>query len=185
MMLHQDGSRHRWIPGLEGRQGPPDPGGAGAGPARHRVHCRPRRAGAPSVYSPPSSRLPKELTLAGITTSAAANRFLDDDYLPAHNARFAVKPEAAGSAFVPDRAGAWRDILCVQEERTVGNDNTVRYHRRVLQLPPSPLRAHFVRAKVRVHHYPDDSLAAFHGPRCLARYAADGRLLDRAQVRAA
>ncbi len=126
-------------------------------------------------------RLPKELRLAGITTLEAANRFIAEVYLPAHNARFAVKPTQPGSAFVPDPAGTWRDSLCVQEERVVGNDNTVRYHRLILQLPQSPMRPHFVKARVRVHHYPDESLAIFHGPRCLARYASDGQLLNQAR----
>jgi len=68
--------------------------------------------------------------------------------------------------------------LCCQEDRVVANDNTVRYHGRVLQIPPSPVRRHFVRATVRVHEYPDGTLAIFHGPRCVARYRADGNLLD-------
>ena len=68
------------------------------------------------------------------------------------------------------------DILCIQEERVVGNDNTVSYDRRRLQIPPSPIRPHYVRAKVRVHHYPDGSYGLFHGPRCLARYDPDGCL---------
>jgi transposase len=130
-------------------------------------------------------RLPKELRLAGIATPDAANRFLAEVYLPRHNARFAVPAEQPGSAFVPDAAGAWRDILCVQEDRVVGNDNTVRYRGLVLQLPASPLRAHFVKVRVRVHHYPDDTLALFHGPRCLVRYTATGRPLDDATKRAA
>ena len=36
-------------------------------------------------------RLPKELRLAGITDIEAANAFIRDRYLPAHNARFAVR----------------------------------------------------------------------------------------------
>ena len=56
----------------------------------------------------------------------------------------------------------------------VGNDNTVRYRGLSLQIPPSPLRPHFVKARVRVHDYPDGTLAIFHGPRRLARYRADG-----------
>jgi hypothetical protein len=66
----------------------------------------------------------------------------------------------------------------VHEERIVGNDNTVRYRGLSLQIPPSPIRAHFVKVRVRVHDYPDGTLAIFHGPRCLARYQADGRALD-------
>jgi len=130
-------------------------------------------------------RLPKELRLAGITTPEAANRFIAEVYLPEHNTRFACQPAEAGSAFVADAAGAWRDMLCVQEERTVSNDNTLRYHGLVLQLPPSPLRPHFVKVKVRVHHYPDDTFAVFHGPRCLARFTGDGTPLDHDHVRAA
>ena len=71
-------------------------------------------------------RLPTELELAGITTVEAANRFIREVYLPDHNARFAVPPEHPETAFVADLAGVHRDILCVQEERGVSNDNTVR-----------------------------------------------------------
>jgi len=71
---------------------------------------------------------------------------------------------------------AWREILCLQEDRTVGNDNTVKWERRSLQLPPSRLRPHFVKATVRVHEYPDGRLAVFWGPHRLADYAADGVL---------
>jgi transposase len=120
-------------------------------------------------------RLPKELGLAGITGLEAANRWLAEVYLPEHNARFAVAAEQDGSAFVADAAQAWREILCIQEERQVGNDNTVKWKRLSLQIPPSPLRPHFVRAKVRVHEYPDGRLAVFWGPHRLADYDAAGR----------
>jgi transposase len=123
-------------------------------------------------------RLCKELALAEITTVEAANRYIEEVYLPDHNSRFAVEPEQPESAFVADRAGAHRDILCIQEERVVGNDNTVRYRGLALQIPPSPIRAHFVKLRVRVHDYPDGTLAIFHGPRRLAHYRADGCPLD-------
>lgn len=122
-------------------------------------------------------RLPQELRLAGITDMAEANRFLKEVYLPAHNARFATPAEDQGTAFVPF-AGALGDILCVQEDRTVAGDNTVRYKRSELQIPHDRHRHHYVKAKVRVHEYPDGTLAVFHGPRCLARYQADGRPVE-------
>ena len=118
-------------------------------------------------------RLPKELALAGITTVEAANAFLRERYLPAHNARFAAEPAEDGSAFVPVAEAQWRDLLCIQEERTVAPDNTVSWNGRRLQIPPHPARAHFVKAKVRVHAYPDGALAIFHGPRCLVRWNHD------------
>ena len=76
-----------------------------------------------------------------------------------------------GEARVPD-------VLCVQEERVVAKDNTVHYHRQRLQIPQDPHRFHYVKVTVRVHEYPDGILAVFHGPRCLARYDADGRLIE-------
>jgi len=129
-------------------------------------------------------RLPKELALAGITTAAAANRWIAESYLPAHNAAFAVAPEQTGTAFVPDRTGAAREILCLQEERRVGNDNTVKWRGLTLQIPPSPLRPHFVRATVRVHEYPNGRLAIFHGPHRLADYDRQGNPCDDAKLAA-
>ena len=121
-------------------------------------------------------RLVKELALASITTVDAANAFIRDTYLPAHNARFVVKAEQDGSAFVAIPGVDLNEILCVQEDRQVGNDNTVTFHRRRLQIPPSPLRPHFVKARVKVRHYHDATYAIFHGPRCIGRYDAEGML---------
>lgn len=130
-------------------------------------------------------RLPKEFRLAGIATVEAANRWLAAHYIAEHNARFAVPPEQAGSAFVPDRAGAWRDILAIQEDRQVGNDNTVKWRGMSLQLPPSPLRPHFVRVTVRVLEYPDGRIAIFLGPHRLAQYDAAGCIQEPTSARAA
>jgi len=120
-------------------------------------------------------RLVRELADAGIDTIEAANRFIAEVYLPDHNRRFSVPAAEEGSAFVPLTGVELADILCHQEERVVGNDNTVRYQRLALQIPPSPWRPHFVKAKVRVHRYLDGKLAIFHGPRCIARFHGDGQ----------
>lgn len=122
-------------------------------------------------------RLPKELALAGITTPEAANVWLAQTYIAEYNKLFAIDPEQEHSAFVRDAAGAWREILCVQEDRTVGNDNTLAWHRLRLQLPPSRLRPHFVKVTVCVHEYPDGTLAVFLGPHRLADYDAAGALV--------
>jgi hypothetical protein len=111
-------------------------------------------------------------------TLQAANRWLRKVYIAEHNERFAIEAEQEGSAFVADATGAWREILCIQEERTVGNDNTVKWHRLSLQLPSSRLRPQFVKAKLRVHEYPDGQLAVFWGPHRLADYDADGTIIQ-------
>ena len=129
-------------------------------------------------------RLPQELRLAGITTMDQANRFLEEVYVPAHNALFAVAPEENASAFVPF-AGNLEDILCIQADRVVNNDNTVRYENRSLQIPADRHRRHYVKARVRVHEYPDATLAVFHGPRLLARYSAQGEIIENNDSKAA
>ncbi len=123
-------------------------------------------------------RLPKELKLAGITTVEAANAFLREVYLPAHNARFAVPPAGEGSAFTPIPGVDLDEILCVEEERQVGHDNCVSYRTLKLQIPESPLRPHFVKARVKVHLYPDGSHALFLGPRGIGRYDTQGAIRD-------
>jgi len=131
-------------------------------------------------------RLPKELKLAGIADIEAANRFIREVYLPAHNARFAKPPTIAESAFVRlADPTSLVDILCIEQERVVARDNTVSYGSLRLQLPPSRVRAHYVKARVRVHEYPDGALAVFHGPRLLARYDAGGKPLAEATLKLA
>jgi len=124
-------------------------------------------------------RLPKELALAGIAAMEAANVFIRDVYVPAHNKRFAKQPEQEGTAFVKLAAGVdLGETLCVQEDRKVGNDNCVIFHKLKLQIPESPLRAHFVRTNVKVRQYQDGSHAIFHGQRCIGRYDNAGTILD-------
>ena len=71
---------------------------------------------------------------------AGANRFLKELFLPQHNARFATPAEDQGTAFVPF-TGALNDILCIHEERTVSNDNTVRTSAWHFRSPPAATAA--------------------------------------------
>jgi transposase len=130
------------------------------------------------MFATLQGRLPKDLRLAGVTTVEAANAWLKTHYLAEHNARFAIKAEQEGTAFVADRHQAWREALCVIEERTVANDNTIAWNGRRLQLPESRLRPHFVKALVRVHAYPDGNVSAFLGPHRLATFTAAGHQIN-------
>jgi hypothetical protein len=122
-------------------------------------------------------RLPKELAVVGITTIAATDRDLRDVFVPAYNTRFAVAPEQPDAALVAIGDLDLDQILCLEEPRQVDNDNTVLWRRRRLQIPASPLRPHFVRARVKVRQHLDGTLSIFHGPRCIARYGPDGKTI--------
>jgi transposase len=127
------------------------------------------------AFATHQGRLPKELTLVGITDMTAANVYLREVYRLAFNAEFAQPPSEDGTAFVPFQGGSLDDILCEQFERTVGKDNCVRFEGLALQIPSDRHRCHYVKAKVRVHRYTDGMLAVFHGPRRLAKYDAQGQ----------
>jgi transposase len=125
-------------------------------------------------------RLIKELALAGIRDIAAANAWIKSTYLLVHNARFMVVPTLPDSAFVAVGVERLREAFCVEDERTVGRDNTIAWECLRLQIPESPLRRHYVQAKVKVHAYPDGTLGVLHGPRVIGRYTARGVLIEAA-----
>jgi transposase len=128
------------------------------------------------VFGTLQKRLPPVLRLNGITTIEEANRFLSESYIFEHNDRFAVAAAEEGDAFVPfvgDLAG----VLCAKHERVVGNDNCVRFEGLVLQIPEQRHRRHYVKVAVQVRQHGDGSMAIYHGPRRLAGYMSDGRLV--------
>ena len=122
-------------------------------------------------------RLVRELADAGIETIEAANRFIAEVYLPAHNRRFMAEASEPGTALVPWTGGDLDEILCQQEDRIVSHDNTVAFGRLKLQIEPNPSRRHFVKATVEVRRYADATIGVFYGPRCIGRYGPDGNAL--------
>lgn len=137
------------------------------------------------VFGTLQQRLPPMLRRAGILTADAANGYLRDTYIPEHNARFGKEAAEPGSAFVAYTGVALDEVLCVQGDRVVGRDNCVSWLGRSLQIPEQTHRRHYVKATVCVHEYPDGRLAIFDGPRRLARYDANGGLIDASTLSAA
>ena len=79
-------------------------------------------------------RLVKELRLAGISTIAEANQFLEKMYLPKMNKKFsrpAAKPE---NAHVPLGNVNLKNIMCLEYERTVANNYVIRFETRLFQI---------------------------------------------------
>lgn len=130
------------------------------------------------MFGTHQERLPKELALAGIKDMEAANRYIREVYLPAFNAEFMQPAMEQGSAFVSYIGKALDDTLCEQHERVVGKDNCVSFEGLKLQIPPDQYRMHYVKVTVKVHRYPDGSMAVFHGPRRLASYDQQGGLKE-------
>jgi transposase len=119
-------------------------------------------------------RLPKELALAGIKDMDTANVFLRKKFIPQFNKRFTVKAREEQDAFVLlNNNFDLDDILCIQEQRIVGKDNTVSYKNQILQIPQDKVRYNYVKAQVKIHEHIDGSIAIFYGPRCLLKCDKD------------
>ena len=128
---------------------------------------------------PVQGRLPPELRVAGSGSYEHANTYLEQVFVPDFNRRFTVPPAQPGRAFLPLVGVDLELLLSEQHARTVQNDSTVSFKNRVLQLPRTRARAHYVRCQVTVHEFPEGGLGiqSYQG-RLLGCYTADGQLLD-------
>jgi hypothetical protein len=120
-------------------------------------------------------RLVNELRVAGITTVAAANRYLRERFIPAFNVEFARPPADPASAFVPLGRVDLDQILCVEEERVVGRDNVVVLGGVALQVAKQPGRRSCAGLRVLVRRHLDGQYSIWYGARCLGRYDRQGR----------
>jgi transposase len=104
-------------------------------------------------------RLVKKLRRRGIGDDVTANAYLEAEYWPAHNARFAQPPAAAADFHRrPPTARALDQVFRLEEPRTVGRDWVVRYHNRALQLARQSRYAP-ARSTVTVCEWADGRLA--------------------------
>jgi transposase len=121
-------------------------------------------------------RLPQEFRLRQITTVAAANDFLREDWLELHNASFRVEAEQTGTAFLPYPGKDLEKIFSQQQERVVDNDNTVRFEGRCLQIPQQTFRFSLARCRVLVCQHLDQTLSVHYGHHVLGHYDAAGQI---------
>jgi transposase len=123
-------------------------------------------------------RLVNELDAVGITTLAAANRYLIERFIPDYNAEFARPPADPASAFEALHGADLDSVLCHEEERTVGQDNVVTLADVPLQLAKQPGRRSCAGLRVTVRRDLEGRHSVWQGTRCLGRYDGTGRPLS-------
>jgi hypothetical protein len=119
-------------------------------------------------------RLPQELRLHGIRSLASANEFLRDRYIEEFNERFAVAATEPGHAFLPVRGKNLDLIFSIQQERTVGQDNTVQIGSLVLQIEKTRWRATLAGCRVTIYQHLDGCCSIGYGPHIVGHYNRDG-----------
>jgi len=85
-------------------------------------------------FSTWQGRLPQELRLRGIRTLDGANEFLREHYIAECNRRFTVPAAQRGTAFISCRHRNLELIFTQRYERTVDQDDTVRFHNLIMQI---------------------------------------------------
>jgi transposase len=108
-------------------------------------------------------RLIKKLRRQGIASYQAANQYLEQEYLPQHNRRFARPPAQAEDYHggTPSRR-ALREIFRLESRRSISNDWVVRYEGRWLQLHPGSRRYGPTQSKALVCEYEDGSVEVYY-----------------------
>jgi DNA-binding Lrp family transcriptional regulator len=106
-------------------------------------------------------RLVKQLRLARITTLEDANAFLEDEYWPEWNARFARPVEEFPNHHrLLNEHLDLASILCHVEERVIGNDYTFSFAGRRYQILRAAVEAGMRRQRLRVELRLDGELKA-------------------------
>jgi transposase len=103
-------------------------------------------------------RLVKELRLRGISTMEAANRYLEEEYTPQVNRRFAVAPASKVDAHRSLKGYDLKAILSVQEERVVANDYTIQYQRQKWQIERQSLGGGLRKSRILVEQRLDGTV---------------------------
>src|ERR1043166_5114665 len=98
-------------------------------------------------------RLVKELKHAGLRDIETTNRWIREVYLPRHNARFAKPAALPEKAFLAMYRELLRETLCIAQALVAGRDTTAAYRGVTPQPPESRVRAHYVKARVKVREY--------------------------------
>ena len=106
-------------------------------------------------------RLVKELRLAGISTIAEANRFLEETYLPKMNMKFSRPPAEEFDAHVPLGKTSLKEILCFEYERKISNDYVVRFEKSLFQILKTNKALPRPKDKVLIRVLLDGSLSIF------------------------
>ena len=123
-------------------------------------------------------RLVNELRAQGIQTMQAANGYLRERFLAAHNARFAHPPADPDTAFVAvGRSVDLDQFLCHEEERTISPDNVVTFGKLALQVAKQPGRRTCAGLHVAVRRHLDGTHSVWRTSELLGRFDSRGRSL--------
>ena len=181
--LYSDRGAHFWLtPKSGGKVDYERPTQVGRAMKELGVHMIPAyspQARGPSErnFSTWQGRLPQELRLRRIRTLEGANGFLNEHYIAEFNRRFTVPAAQRGTAFISCRHRNLEMTFTQRYERTVDQDNTVRFHNLVMQIERAEWRPTLAGCKAIIHQHLDTTLTLMISGHRVGHYSAEGKLL--------
>ncbi|MSQ52291.1 MAG: helix-turn-helix domain-containing protein [Betaproteobacteria bacterium] len=152
MLIHQDGSRHQWLPGVWWDLIVTMDDATG-----EHTH----------MYFVAEEGMVSSLHGIGYTI---ARKGMFCSFYTDRGSHYFHTPEAGGEVD--------KDRLTQVGRARGGQRQLCEFWRMNLQIPSDSIRHHCVKTKVRVHRYVDGTLAVFHGQRKLASYDEHGKDLN-------
>ena len=103
-------------------------------------------------------RLVKELRLKGISSIEEANKYLKEEYIAMHNAKFAEGAKSKTDLHQSIDGYELNNIFCLKEDRKINNDFTVAYKTKWLQLTKNQPTIIYPKETVQVWQHLDGAI---------------------------
>lgn len=115
-------------------------------------------------------RLVAELALHGIRSIQPANHFLQTQFIFGYNCRFSRTASETISAWrKAPAASQLQRIISFRYPAVVANDNCLRLHAEIFDIPPGPAGRSYAKARVEARQLLDGSYQVFHQGRLIAK----------------
>jgi len=112
-------------------------------------------------YKTAQDRLVKELRLENISNIEDANRFLEKEFIPKYNKKYAREALKEGSLFRKTNLAELEQALCLKEFRILRNDFTVRYKNKIFQLKKQQKTILVPKDKIKVLEHLDGKIELY------------------------
>lgn len=107
-------------------------------------------------------RLLKEMRVAGISTLDDANRFLEENFIPFWNGRFAVSPQLPQDLHRPLPQGTdLMEVFADRQQRLIRSDFTIRYQNNFYQIPKTTAEASMPGSRITIARRLDGALSFY------------------------
>jgi len=116
-------------------------------------------------------RLIAEMDLEGITDIEKANQWIESNFLPCFNRRFAKKAEKPGCVFRKISNTQRSRLVSFAYKAIVANDNTFRLGGLTIDIPPGENQRSYAKRRILARQHLDGVWTVWLGETCIAKHS--------------